>query len=683
MINFKSIPFLRILFPFLTGVFAFLQLGQLKNVHVIFFISLTCLFISFLFQRFYTPYNSIKKPVYIVCVNVFFFLLAFESAFLYNAKNDPEHYSHFLTHEPQDVVGIVEDVPVATEKFVKISIQLSSIKTTGKWHEVTGNTIVYLRNDGLKNISIGNSIFIHSQFSYVNAPKNPGEFDYKTFLEERNIFHVLYAQSNEVCVVPEINKRFSLTRLGATIKSNVVSVLRDNGLSKEAFSICSALLVGYDDEIDSSVMQSFSHSGTLHILSVSGMHTSVLYAILVWLFAKVDKHEKRKKLKCALVIVSLFLFVLITGFSPSVLRAALMLSLVLIGKTFYKEGNSYNTLLLSAFLLLVYDPYLIKDIGFLLSYFAVFGIMYFYPTLNKIYTFQNKYLQLLWNSALLSTAATLFTLPISLYFFHQFPIWFILSNVVIIPISVVLMVAAIALVCFYKIAFLKTVVAYLINAGTAIMLWLAQLTDKPGIGYVDFISFSKADAFFCSGLIFLFLAIIVSKQYRQVMYFGILCIAWLCTSIYTNWQESTQKELVVFHVKHKTVFALRAGHKVYANFKDAGDKEFQRYVKPYLLKFSDLKIIPVEGDLIKTNAATIAIVSKAGAFSDTTHANHFIVSNNASLEIPANTVKNKPIVIADCSNSYKFVQRLKKECELKQITFYSVKENGAVQIQLD
>ncbi len=683
MINFKSIPFLRILFPFVVGTITCMQLGQFKNQHLAFLVSLVCLIITFLFQYFYRPVSSIKKPLYIICLNVFFVLLAFEAVFVYQAKNDPEHYSHLVTRDTQDLVGIIEDVPVATEKFVKLSLQLNSIKVNDTWHHVNGKTIVYLKNDHSKNLSIGNTVFIRSKFSYVNAPQNPGEFDYKTFLEERNIFHVVYAKPNELYIMPETKHSLALTRLGAGIKAKVVSVLRENGLSQEAFSICSALLVGYDDEIDSSVMQSFSHSGTLHILSVSGMHTGVLYGILIWLFAKADKYDRRKKLKCFFVIASLFVFVLITGFSPSVLRAALMLSLVMIGKTFYKEGNSYNTLLLSAFLLLVYDPFLIKDVGFLLSYFAVFGIMYFYPTLSKIYTFENKWLQALWTSALLSTAATVFTLPVSLYFFHQFPLWFILSNVVIIPISIGLMIAAIAMLCLYKIAFVKMALAYLINGGTAIMLWLAQLTDKPGLGYIDFISFSKTDAFFCSLLIFLFLVIIVSKQYKQVMYFGTVCIMWLCASVYANYKESTENELVVFHVKHKTVFAIRAGHNVFADFRAINDKEFQRYVKPYLLRFSGLKIMPVESNIIRNSHSTILLANKGLITDSLANASHFIVSNDTPLEIPANTVKNTTIVIADCSNSYKFVQDLKQQCEERHIVFYSVKESGAVQLNLD
>jgi competence protein ComEC len=476
---------------------------------------------------------------------------------------------------------------------------------------------------------------------------------------------------------------FSMAQFGTRIKSKVVSVLRHSGLSPEAFSICSALLVGYDDEIDSSVMQSFSHSGTLHILSVSGMHTGVLFAILMWIFAKADKYGRYEKLKCFFVILSLFLFVLITGFSPSVLRAALMLTLVILGKTFYKNGNSYNTLLLSAFILLLLNPYLIKDVGFLLSYFAVFGIIYFYPTLHKIHAFENSILQWLWSGALVSVAATLFTLPITLFVFHQFPIWFILSNAVIIPISLVLMAAAVALVCFSKIAIVKGMLVYLINASTAVMLWLAQLTDAPGIGYMDFISFTKTDAIFCSVIIILFLMILVSKQYKHVMYLGCACIAWLCVSICNSYTQSRQKELVLFHIKHKSAVAMRNGQTVYADMGDISDKEFQRYVKPYLLRFSNLKLITAKSNLVKSGHTGVGFINRLGIALQTKGLNHLVVSNDTPLEMPLNTVKNGTLIIADCSNSYKFVRQLKKLCRQYHLPFYSVRESGALTINLN
>lgn len=681
MFNFKSIPFLKILLPYLVGIIAFFYFGLFQKLHVVFLSILTLWLFAFFFQKFYKPKEYYKKGIYILLTNLLLFLLAFEACYLYNDKNKSHHYSHHVSYQPQSFIATITDIPVTSEKFIKIPIQINCIEENKQWHYAEGNSIVYLRNDSTVKLSLGNNILLNTTFSHVNEPKNPNEFDYKTFLENRNIFHVVYSTTKNTHVFYKPNTPFTITGLGVQIKSHLVSVLRNSNLSQEAFSICSALLVGYDDEIDSEVMQSFSHSGTLHILSVSGMHTGVLYAILIYVFSLFDKYDRYKKTKFVFVLSFLCLFVLITGLSPSVLRAALMLGLILFGKTFYKQGNAYNTLLFSAFLLLLINPYLVKDVGFLLSYCAVGGIMYLYPILAKLYVFQNKIIQWLWTSVLISVAATIFTLPVSLYFFHQFPIWFVLSNLLIIPISMLLMLGAALFLILYKITFLNQLLVYIINGTTSMMLWLAQLTDNSHYGFVDFIPFTKTDILFLSLVTALSLLIIANKQHKHVLILCSIIIAWLSVSIFDTFQQKQEKEFVVFHVKQKTVFALRLGQTIYAHFDDISSKEFQRYVKPYLLTISNLKLVDTKSNVLQVDSTYIVNNHQNGSLSKTLTAKYILISKDTPLELTTN-YKSKPLVIADCSNSYKFVKQLKKQCALLEIPFYWVKENGAIQITL-
>ena len=608
------------------------------------------------------------------------FFLANESCYFYNAKNHSSHYSHYIEQTEQRFMGIVDDLPVVTEKFIKLSIQLNAIESSNHWHYATGNIVVYIKRDTTIKLAIGNTIFLNSKFGYVNEPKNPYEFNYKEFLERKNIYNTVYAKPEQICVLKYFKQSFSLMQFGANIKAHVVSILRNCGLSQQAFSICTALLVGYDDEIDKDIMQSFSHSGTLHILSVSGMHTGLLYGLIISVFLFFDKHGKYKKSKCLVVILSLILFVIITGFSPSVLRAALMLSLVSIGSTFYKQGNSYNTLLVSAFVLLLYNPYLIEDASFLLSYFAVFGIMYLYPIIHRLYIFENKIGQWFWNLILMSVAATVFTLPISLYFFHQFPIWFAFSNLIIIPISIFLMAATVILIICYKITFLKVFLTSLINGSTFIMLWIAQLTDNSSYGFIDFISFSKMDALFCSLLLMTLFVFVYTKKYKQLLMVGVVLITWISGSISVNFNQLNQNELVVFNVKNKPAVVLRVGKHFYSDTKDLSNNEFQRFVKPYFLSFSNPSINSLIGNYIHINSTNVIRYNSPSMASFSHNAKYIIVSNNTPLTFN-NSTKAKPIIIADCSNNNNFVKELKKQCVNKGVDFYSIKEKGAFTIK--
>lgn len=679
MINFKSIPFFKILLPYCIGIFIALQTNTFTNIHIACLASFVFVMVTFLIQKFYKPSSLIKKTIFIISANVFLFFLAFESCFVYNVKNNPHHYSYFLKSQIQRFIATIDEIPVVSEKYTKLYVKVNAVEKDTKWNYVEGKTIIYVKNSPSSRFSLGNVLLLNAKFSYLTNPKNPNEFDYKSYLESKNIFHTVFSDNSTTYIISN-PERININQIGVYIKSRLVSILRQSGLSQEAFSICSALLVGYDDEIDSDVMQSFSHSGTLHILSVSGMHTGVLYAVLICLFSLFDKYDNYKKTKFAFVMLFLWLFVFITGFSPSILRAAIMLTLILFGKTFYKQGNSYNTLLLSAFILLLFNPYLIKDVGFLLSYCAVFGIMYLYPKLQKLYVFKNKILQASWSGVLMSVSATLFTLPISLYFFHQFPLWFVFSNMIIIPISLLIMGASALVLVFYKMAFISNILVYIINTSTTFMLWIAQLTDNPTFGFIDFISFSKVDFCFLTAAIILFLMFITTKSYKQVVVFGLLMTSWLSTSIISNYNNSHQKELVVFHVKQQSVFALRIGHTVYGNFKNIPHKDFERYVKPYLLNYSNLNLVTADADVFKTESAVILRNNSNSNLQDL-NPNFVLVSHDKPIELVTN-YKTKPIVIADCSNSYTFVKKLKKQCAQFDIPFYSVKENGAFKVNL-
>lgn len=679
MINLKSIPFLRILLPYIAGIIFVLHWGVFPAMHVVFAACFIALLSAFLFQKFHRTASELKKTVFAICTNVFLFILAFETCYFYNAQNDSDHYTHYASVNEQELMCTVNELPVTTGKFVKLGVTINAIELNGSWHYTTGSSIVYVKQPLLNTIAIGREIYIKSKLSIINPPQNPNEFDYKTFLENKNVFRVMYADPAKIHFIKDWSHGCSLTQVGSQIKEKVVEVLRSSGLSQEAFSICSALLVGYDDEISSDVMSSFSHSGTLHVLSVSGMHTGLLYGLIVFIFQWIDKYDRYKKTKCVFIIALLFLFVLITGFSPSVLRAALMLTLVILGKTFYRNGNAYNTLVFSAFLLLLFNPLLIMDVGFLLSYLAVFGIMYLYPLLNELYPIEHKLLGWFWSLTLMSVAATVFTLPVSLYYFHQFPVWFIFSNLIIIPLSIGLMAASFLLLLCYKIVVIKQALAWLINMATSAMLWTAGLTDNKSYGFIDHIAFTQTDVLFSIATIVLLFRIIATKSHKMVMLWFICLIAWMAGSVFTNYTQLKEKELVVFSVKHKSAYLLRVGHSIYAHTDSLSEKEYGRYVKPYLLNYSGLSVINDGSNLFKCHEKTVLNVRET-INTEGMAPDYLIVSNNAPVSLLFHK-QIKPLVIADCSNSYTFVKKLKKQCAELEIPFYSIKERGALKIK--
>lgn len=674
----KSIPFLRILLPYVSGAICLLLGISLPYVHVWFGLSFLSLCLAWLLRTRMKQAPAAGNGFFSASLCSFLFLLAFEAAELHNARTQRNHYSHYLGQHDQSLLATIADMPVGTEKFLKLNVLVDAIRKEGRWHCAGGNILVYVKQPVPKRLSTGDQVWITAKLSAISAPQNPGEFDYRAFLERRNLFHAAYVAPEDLWLTGRQSTAWSLSRLGIAIREHVVRALREAGLSQEAFSICTALLVGYDDEISSDVMQSFSHSGTLHILSVSGMHTGILYMVLMLLFKLIDPYNRYPKGRCVAVIAVMVLFAAITGFSSSVLRAALMLVLVLLGKTFRRSGNPYNTLMFSAFLLLLYDPFLLADVGFLLSYLAVGGIMYLYPLISNRWSPQNRILKFCWDISLMSVAATLFTLPVTLYYFHQFPLWFIVSNLIIIPLSTVLMGAAFLLLLCQKIIFLKQCLAMLINGITAAMLRTARLTDDPVYGYMDHISFGVADVLFSSLLISMIVWFSFSKSYKALVAALACTIAWTGTSAFMVFRQSSETELVVFSVKRKAVCLLRTGRDVYLRADSLTDGEFRRSVKPYLLRYSGIRIQQSHSDVWQ--AAQKRIVNAGKPFRHFRQAcDYLIVSHNTAPDLDS-LPQIKPLVIADCSNSYTFVKKLKKRCAGLGISFYSVKEKGALVI---
>ncbi|MFO0321071.1 MAG: ComEC/Rec2 family competence protein [Bacteroidota bacterium] len=680
MFSFKSIPFLKIIFPFIIGILFVLKFGLIKFTNFYFIIN-AFLFASLFFFNYHSKINNrFNKIACAISINLFLFFLAHISYYTYDARNSKTHYTNYINSSQQKLVIMVSEEPIMTENGLKIIAEIKNICQNNIWKNTFGKTVIYLIKNSNNSYQVGDYLYLKTKFHQINGPKNPKEFNYKKYLENKNIFNVIYTDQKHLINFHAKEIEENHLQIAEKIKSFIIKKLRNVNLSEDAFSICSALLVGFDDEIKKDVLNSFSHSGTLHVLSVSGLHTGVIYGFIIFLFSLFDKGNKFKILKCIVVIFSLFMFSAVTGFSPAVLRASLMLSLIIFGKTFQKENNSYNTLLVSAFIILLFNPLLITDAGFLLSYFAVFGILYLYPILDSFFYIENIILKWFLKSSLISISATLFTLPITLYFFHQFPIWFIFSNLFIIPLTLMIMLFSFLLLVLCKIVFLKTVLSLIINAGISLMIYISNLTDNNIYGYIDYIAFGILDVFFLSLTLFLLLIFINNKEFKYMVSVLIVCITWSSTKIISYYAQLKENELIVFHINRKSFFATRIGNLLYCDSSKLTKYEFNRSVKPYLLNYDHLNIIHSKKNKIKLNKISFVNLENQIQPNIKETINYVLISNNSLVNLNHFKSHNS-IIISDCSNNFKTVNQLKKQCKNYRLKFYDVKEKGALIIK--
>lgn len=673
-----SVPFLKILLPYLIGILLFLNLPYQAIYHFIFlFLCVSYIVLNIL--------NKNKTGLYIQTEQAFIYLLliflAFETTYFQNELYLKNHYSKFTKEKSAThyILASVSSTPSETNNKIKIPVEIESISEDGEnWQTVRGKSIIYISKESGYTLQLNDRFIVKSSFVKINKPVNPNEFDYSEYLTRKNIFRVIYLNRNEDLIKLD-KKTFSWYQFGDYLQLKIIEILKGSGLNQLSFSICTALLVGYDDEIDQETLNSFSHSGTLHVLSVSGLHTGIIYGLILFLFQIFDKEDRYKKAKCYTTIVSLFILVCITGFAPAVLRASIMLSFIIIGKTFFKQVNSFNTLFLSAFIILLFNPTLIRDLGFLLSYLAVFGIMYLFPKINTLYNPKNKIFQWAWSSTVLSVSATLFTLPITLYYFHQFPIWFIFTNLIIVPISMIVMILTFLLIITFKISILKIMLVGIIEFLNHFMMKASSITNHSGWGYIDHISFSLSSLFFAFIFMFIFFVFIETKKIRYFYFLSGTVLFWLSISTWNLVKDLSANELVVFKIKQKANLLINHGGYIYYLGDSLTPDEKNKIIIPYLLNKSYLSYQEkLQSNYIKYKQNSIIINPSllSRKLIEKTHPNMIIIKNDVLKIKDIGKIESHPHIIITGKISEQRMEKLSKKTKEKNIELFYINHQG-------
>ncbi|MES2680437.1 MAG: ComEC family competence protein, partial [Bacteroidota bacterium] len=372
---FLTIPFFRILIPFVAGIIIAIHYA-IPPFSWVFFLALIIIISGLLFFKRSTGFN---KTALLVLADVFLLMYGMTLVSHCSKNNQTLFYGRVVSPgTEQTFIAVIDDLPLEKEKSFKLSLQILEIKTGRYFKKATGNIFTYVRKSiKTKQLKAGDVLMLRLKLQDLPGPKNPFEFNYKNYLANRQIYHSTFVDSTAYTVLPTGGYLNPVWATGLLCKNYILKQLKSGGLTSNSYAICAALLTGYDDEIDKAVMEAFSHSGTLHVLSVSGLHTGLIYLVLGFLFDLADRKKKHKLLKFVFITLVLWLFALITGFSSPVLRAVIMFNLLGLGKIYFRNdaGNQMNILLVSAFMLLVYNPFFINDVGFQLSYFALAGLI--------------------------------------------------------------------------------------------------------------------------------------------------------------------------------------------------------------------------------------------------------------------------------------------------------------------
>ncbi|NGM64803.1 ComEC/Rec2 family competence protein [Sphingobacterium sp. SGR-19] len=360
----------------------------------------------------------------------------------------PAHQSrHFVDKEAEYLIGVVIDEPVYREGSIRFPLEIRHIVYGEKVSPATGQimlTIVRKKNVSDLTLSYGDKLFFRNEVTEVRAPHNPKQFDYKRYLAHKNIYHQAYIQPADVRLIGSGEGNNMVARALA-VRQYFVRKFEQFIIDREALEVCSALILGHRANFQAEILAAFINTGTVHVLSVSGLHVGMVFFLLNFLLGFLNRFPHGRPIRFVLILISIWGYVLLTGMAPSILRAGVMISFLLVAGWSQRSNQKLNSLFASACCLLLLDPFMIFDMGFQLSYLAVLGLFTLYPLLNRAFPIKNRWIRIIWQAVLVSSSAQLFTTPFALYYFHQFPNYFLLGNLFVTVPATVLMYGGIVL----------------------------------------------------------------------------------------------------------------------------------------------------------------------------------------------------------------------------------------------
>jgi len=432
-------PFVRLLLPLVAGIVLFEFFSKISPVVLAVVLAFACALIlaSLLFKK--SPRFSAR---WIFGLGAGIFLLSLGYLLARNAADKAD-----FTFSPEREIYFVEIDGSPQEKQNSLALRvtlLSMVDSAGNAVPARGNAMIYLQKDSAAlALRYGDRLLVATQFAPPQKALNPDAFDYARYLRHHGIGAVAYAGEGTWQKTGK-NESFSPFRLADDCRRHLLSVFRRLGLQGNEFAVVAALTLGYTDEISPDVFVGYSASGAVHILSVSGLHVGIVYGFLLWFLGLFLKNNRfAQTLKGVIIVVAMWAYAFLTGLSPCVMRAAWMFSFVALALCVARKSEIYNSVFASAFLILLIAPFNLFQIGFQLSYAAVLSIVYFSLPAHKILKTKNKIVVWAWNLTIVSIAAQIGTAPFALYYFHQFPLYFLLTNFIAIPLSSIIIYLAI------------------------------------------------------------------------------------------------------------------------------------------------------------------------------------------------------------------------------------------------
>ena len=434
---------------------------------------------------------------------------------------------------------------------------------------------------------------VQTDLSPIRNKSNPGEFDSEFFWKHKGITYIGFANGQSYYKIGEADVPFSNVFLHLR---NYFSAILDKHLTGNELGVAKALILGDRSSLDAEITGKFGNTGAMHILAVSGLHVGILIQILTSFFGLFKRWiSKNRAILISLILV--WIYALLTGFSASVVRSVVMFSLLVGSQLLEKNYNNYNVLAFSAVVILIWNPHFLFDIGFQLSYLAMLGIFMFYKPLSKLVYFKNKVLRLAYEGTMVGIAAQVMTVPLTLYYFHQFPNYFILTNLGLMVFSFVILVLGVSLFSVSFLAILAKPVAWVLSFSLTVMLLIIHYIDAlPGAVSSGFVLNSFA-VLLLFGLILLLFYALYYQRMRLLQFVLVSSTIFVVALVYVRYSKITSRQICFFQ-SDRPVFAVKLDQRSFVFYadKDKNPKQAEFLGKSFQKIYpSELQLIEISG----------------------------------------------------------------------------------------
>lgn len=648
-----KIPYLRFLLPVLAGIVAAALLPRMHSLGFALFFCGTGIMAAAFFMEKRDPFAH--RWIFGAGVFLAFFSLAVVQ------YAEQEKSTRFTLPETETVyIGVVQDIPQIKPRSVACVVKLRFPQEK--------KTMLYLeQTDKARMLMPGNEIVFRARMQPFRNFGNPDDFDYERFMKVKGFSASGYVSAANWHKTPR--NVLTIGTASQKIRGKILQFYRSFGLSDDGYAFLSALTLGYKADLPDAMKAAFRASGTAHVLAVSGLHVAIIYTIINFLFSFLGKHGRRYAVRQLLVILALWGYVFLTGMPMSVIRAAIMLSIFCMGNMLRQKGFTYNSLAAAAFFILVFSPFSLFDVGFQMSFAAVFAILFFQPKISSLYIPPNKVAKYVWALFTVSLAAQIGVFPLVLYYFGTFPTYFFVTNLLVVPLIGVVIYAALplavtSLFLFLNapaVDFLHAVFRWILSRLTELTLGivhvaetlpLAELTD----GYISFPQLVFALVF-----VYVFTLFLTHGRARFLLVSAAAALLFLVSQ---TAEKLTREgaQLVVFNTSATSEIGFFLNDKRHAA--EIPQNGFVPHPEKRILRLSD-------GTFNKTESAgsfpvDVLILSEY---------RYFNMEKIAALFRPE-------VVVIDSSVPRFAAGKLAEECRRLNISVHDVAQNGAFSVKI-